>query len=92
VSDEFHRLLQDAALPFEERDRRLGEIFFFAGASTVFGLQDKAWKIAEHVGVSIEEKAQLYEAACIRLQEEILTHGQERMIQTLINILRRASK
>jgi hypothetical protein len=92
LEDSFHKLIRDAGVPLSDRERRLAEVFYFAGASTTFSLQDKAWKIAEHVGMSLEEKAELYEAACLRLQEEITTHGTERMIQALLNILRKAQK
>jgi hypothetical protein len=92
LEDSFHQIIRDAGVPLSDRERRMAEVFYFAGASGVFGLQDKAWKIAEHVGVGIEEKATLYEVACLRLQEEITTHGTERMIQALLNILRKAQK
>lgn len=92
ISDEFHKLLQESGMTFNERERRLGEVFYFAGASAIFGLQDKAWKISEHVGTDLNEKAVLYEAACLRFQEEISTQGLERMVQAITNLLRKAQK
>jgi hypothetical protein len=90
MSDSFHEVIAEhAGDKLTSRELKLSEIFFFAGAATFLELQHKALKIADHVGMSDSEKGELYVAAVRQVQREIVTHGQEMLVDTLLTLLRK---
>jgi hypothetical protein len=90
MSDSFHETIAEhSGDKLTSRELKISEIFFFAGAATFLDLQNKAMKVADHVGTSDSEKEELYVVACRQLQREIVTHGQEMLVDTLLTILRK---